>query len=802
VTETSLQGSTSGTIFRLGTAAGHIDVTIKGLTIDGHNAALAGGRTLNGVSVNTGAGIINSIGSFDANPGGYDVTMIVQNNILQNLERYGVLIDGTPSTAPRAGNDVSFNKIDNLPSGNNFGGARGRAAAFEENVYGTFSNNVVTRVNVGWQDDNYYLASPGAGTVVTGNNIKSYHRGIFHNLQYQNATGATISNNTIAAETSGDFPASSTNFGIELASIQSAVPATVTNNNVSGTVYGLLLWNLPTTGTVNISGGTLTGNQYGVFATSNDPQFGAGAASKSSISGVTIVNSTAAGIAIDNSANIAGVELGISGGTSISGGPTGLLISGPNTALTGNSLDGTSFALQTGNYIKLTGGALAGQTINGTATSYDGIVGNSATLAQSLAIEDKITHAIDAPGLGFIRVKNGQVFVTPNSYASPVTTAADIQRGVDAAASGDTVNVSAGNYASNITINKPLNLLGANAGIAGSGSRGAESVVTTKVNDTSLVNGSAPNVPLIHVLGAGSGVTIDGFTIDGINPALGSQISASGGIFVDGVSAATIKNNVVQNFVHFGVSGLGDSGSSSVSINNLITANKFQNILGQLNFGYGEAVDASNNFYATITNNVISNIRRGMQLTNNYLPNTGAPMVVSGNTLDVGQTGIWVNLWYESASGLTVSNNDLNSTFVAHTFPPAADNNRSGVFFASLDSTIGPITASGNTIHGGYDFGVQAWNNAKTVTVSGGTISGAGMIDGVRMETSNATYGDAGFSGALTLDGVQIQNAPTGIVLDDNSPNSSTIALNLMSRPAALPVPQPRPIFSAALMRR
>ena len=83
------------------------------------------------------------------------------------------------------------------------------------------------------------LASPGAGTLVTGNTIRTYHRGIFHNLQYQNATAATISNNTITAETSGDFPASSTNFGIELASIQSAVSATVTDNDVSNMVYGI-----------------------------------------------------------------------------------------------------------------------------------------------------------------------------------------------------------------------------------------------------------------------------------------------------------------------------------------------------------------------------------------------------------------------------------------------------------------------------------------------------------------------------------------------------------------------------------
>src|SRR5215813_4672800 len=108
----------------------------------------------------------------------------------------------------------------------------------------------MTRVNVGWQDDNFNEASPGAGTLVDHNEIHTYHRGIFHNLQYQDATPATISNNSIFAETS---QATSTNFGIELASIQGGVGVTFTDNDVTGSVYGIQLWNSPTTSTVTVS---------------------------------------------------------------------------------------------------------------------------------------------------------------------------------------------------------------------------------------------------------------------------------------------------------------------------------------------------------------------------------------------------------------------------------------------------------------------------------------------------------------------------------------------------------------------
>src|SRR5205823_343302 len=194
VTETSVQASTSGTIFRVG-APGHIDVSIDGFLFDGHNPGLTNGRVLNGVEIHTGAAIISSTGSFDDETSGFDVTLNVKNNVIQNLERYGVYISGVNSGATvLSGNDVSFNKFDNLPSGNNFGGGRGRATAFGWDVYGKFTHNVATRVNVGWQDDNHFQASTGAATLVDSNEIHAYHRGIFHNLQYGSATAATISN--------------------------------------------------------------------------------------------------------------------------------------------------------------------------------------------------------------------------------------------------------------------------------------------------------------------------------------------------------------------------------------------------------------------------------------------------------------------------------------------------------------------------------------------------------------------------------------------------------------------------------
>ncbi|MBA4852787.1 3-coathanger stack domain-containing protein, partial [Emticicia sp. BO119] len=416
--QTSLEGSTSGTIIRVG-GIGHIDVSIKGFKLDGNNPVLSGGRMLNGVNVHTGAGIVNSIGSFDTNPGGANATMVIQNNIIQNVERYGVLADGTSPAVAIAGTNVSYNKFDNIPSGDNFGGGRGRAAAFEENHYGTFAYNVVTRANVGWQDDNYYLSSPGAGTIVEHNDIRTYRRGIFHNLQYQNATAARIAHNTITKETSGDFAAHTDNFGVELASIQSTVSVAADSNDVNGMKYGILLWNLPSTGTVKVTGGTLTGNQYGIFATSNDPQFAAGSASNSTISRVNVVNSITAGITIDNASNFAATSLVLTDSTIISGGPKGLVLTGANTTIAGGTLNNTTFTGQTGNYVELinsTGDMDGGNAVFGTKKAL------AMTQVERVALEAKLLHKPDNSSLGKICLPSMATFAiksgSPSTYCN------------------------------------------------------------------------------------------------------------------------------------------------------------------------------------------------------------------------------------------------------------------------------------------------------------------------------------------------------------------------------------------------
>ena len=157
--------------------------------------------------------------------------------------------------------------------------------------------------------------------MVDGNTISAYHRGIFHSLQEQDATAASITDNDLSVETSGDFAASSTNFGIELASILGSVDVTVSGNDSTGNVYGILLWKLTTTADVTIEGGALKDNQYGVLATSDDPQFGAGSASHAVLSGVQVVDASVAGIGVEELSGTAPFGVKVAGSSSVNGAP-------------------------------------------------------------------------------------------------------------------------------------------------------------------------------------------------------------------------------------------------------------------------------------------------------------------------------------------------------------------------------------------------------------------------------------------------------------------------------------------------
>ena len=101
-------------------------------------------------------------------------------------------------------------------------------------------------------------------------------------------------------------------------------------------------------------------------------------------------------------------------------------------------------------------------TVAATAATFGAVGPGDNTLADLYAVEDKIADAIDVSSFGLVRLPAGNVYVTPNSFFVPAgTTTPSIQRGIDAASIGDTVNVEAGMYNDVVDVNKLVVLSGA-----------------------------------------------------------------------------------------------------------------------------------------------------------------------------------------------------------------------------------------------------------------------------------------------------------------------------------------------------
>lgn len=120
----------------------------------------------------------------------------------------------------------------------------------------------------------------------------------------------------------------------------------------------------------------------------------------------------------------------------------------------------------------------------------------------------KDRHGTSARPRRPLRLEQLEDRITPSNVVTDLTTHTTygtIQDAVNGANPGDTLLASAGTYAENVTVNKALTIEGAQHGVnAQNGRSGAESIVTGTGN-----NGDTP----FYI--TASGVTIDGFTIEG-----------------------------------------------------------------------------------------------------------------------------------------------------------------------------------------------------------------------------------------------------------------------------------------------
>ncbi len=297
-----------------------------------------------------------------------------------------------------------------------------------------------------------------------------------------------------------------------------------------------------------------------------------------------------------------------------------------------------------------------------------------------------------------------------------------IQEGIDLVDIGGTVNVGAGTFVDNLLIDKSLTLRGAQAGIDARtrGDTGASILVTATIDPSftidSLVDGALIDVQADNVV-------IDGFILDGDNPALtsgvdlnGSDVDVAGGVFATG-NGIEIRNTVIRNLTGVGVYGYNLGGD------NVIAYNRFDNITSPARWGRG--VILANNFYADVSNNLMTDVRIGIQTNNFWQANPGTnPGVIENNEINATVTGIFHNLFYSNASTIALRNNTINALA-----DPDETTRWVGIALTSHQNTVTTL-AEGNFIDGSAlnGSGRAAWGFEATnitspnVTIDGGTL--------------------------------------------------------------------------------
>jgi hypothetical protein len=319
-----------------------------------------------------------------------------------------------------------------------------------------------------------------------------------------------------------------------------------------------------------------------------------------------------------------------------------------------------------------------------------------------------------------------------------------------AAASGDTVNIAAGTYTEEVTINKSVALVGAgstttiikapstltvNAAIPGSGGQQTAIVFVT--------SGVAASMTALHVQGPGTtacgslgyGVFVGGganlsytngritLTRDLAPPLSGCQNGTGirfGAQATAQVGTGVLQNNTIETFQKNGVT------VDNVGSNAAITGNTIIGEVPPPNIAQN-GIQVSRGATATITNNTVRNEQCGAASCGSNFNQESATAVllfnagnttISGNTLTTSDYGIILSNDAASSAIVTVNNNTIS-------------NNRYGGVFA----IGGTLNLTGNTITGG-NYGVIAGNfagdvQAGVVNLLGGNIVSNATVAGV-----------------------------------------------------------------------
>jgi putative cofactor-binding repeat protein len=324
-------------------------------------------------------------------------------------------------------------------------------------------------------------------------------------------------------------------------------------------------------------------------------------------------------------------------------------------------LDGNDSLVGNGGNDTLTGGAGTNAIDGGTGTDTAVFSGNYAdyTLAFSganvVVTRTNGGSSVDTvTSVERLQFADKSVYVVGSAVASEYTT---IAQGITAASAGDVVLVAQGTYSEAIVVDKPLTLLGAQAGVKATGA--------TRTGGETVIDGTG-NSSSYNVTVEANDVTIDGFKVEIRNSARDGINTRTGNPVAPATVASRSNITLVNNWIYANLPS---------------RTNQFNGIV------FGEHISNGAQSFSAVISNVT--------IDNNYIDLTSTSSTATpANQSIVGARGIvFTNMFRNGGAsldytGLKVRDNTVYSTY-------------NTIIQAQLQTRMVGATFSGNTIGNG-----------------------------------------------------------------------------------------------------
>ncbi|QEG01934.1 Heme/hemopexin-binding protein precursor [Stieleria maiorica] len=525
-------------------------------------------------------------------------------------------------------------------AGNAFANTAGDAIRFNANNLSGLSNRITdANITIGGASNVLIdqTTASFAGNAISGS---SNGNGINVAAAVQGDTDFVISDNSI-----GDNGSRVGQDGVRFSGglLDTATVSIGGTNQVFATEQAIQVDDLQSASTLAITGGSYDGSDGALLI---DNTGVAGSAGRLDIGAASLAGGASSNVVeIMTDTGNAGVDLEITGGATISGGATGMLLSGSGVNILGDSLGSLAFTGQSSSYIALADGAEfspgSPTVIDATAVTFDGLTGTAMTSAQLIAVEEMLTHFPDDNTLGLIDIS--PLFVVDGESIQSAINAAGLLAGPQ------TVTVGSGTFGGSVEVwVDDLTLAGA----------GAATIIDTDAVDPFANNGDVDNGFQIAAIsgssGGGdvSGVTIDGFSFEALTTSGGNTGIELGAAGSSSAGGTTVINNHFTDLNH-GILAT-DLVDTTLVQDNVLTGGAFGIVADQ------SAAGAINGQIAIVETSVTGVSDTGLLFRNNTPGNT-LHVTLQGVTIHGGSSPTDHGIVFDG-SGLSLDGNSLGDT--------------------------------------------------------------------------------------------------------------------------------------------